>query len=239
MNALRARLRNAQGVRGDRRAAARGRPPSPVGIDAAPAWPARSPTSSPASTTRSTPSSPVTRTGPYVCLLANTSRSTPPGHQRVRPSAGLVTDIDLTLDRHRRQVHEATVTADNLAVRARNRRRADIPQLIADTTCSRPRCANRLDRPDHRHHQHGAPTSRVRTRSGTSSPTPSWRPPTPPISATREIAFMNPGGVRDPGSCSTSRRSGGAVTYGEAFTVQPFGNSLTTIRSPGAQLLDC
>jgi 5'-nucleotidase len=46
------------------------------------------------------------------------------------------------------------------------------------------------------------------------------------------IAFMNGGGVRSPGFDFISSAVGegnGNITYGEAFTVQPFGNSLTTI----------
>jgi len=40
------------------------------------------------------------------------------------------------------------------------------------------------------------------------------------------VAFMNPGGIRQDLFAST--RPGGAVTYGDAFTVQPFGNTLVT-----------
>jgi 5'-nucleotidase len=46
------------------------------------------------------------------------------------------------------------------------------------------------------------------------------------------IAFMNGGGVRAPGFTFASSPAGegnGNVTYGEAFTVQPFGNSLVTL----------
>ena len=46
------------------------------------------------------------------------------------------------------------------------------------------------------------------------------------------IAFMNRGGVRSPGFTFASGTAGegdGNVTYGEAFTVQPFGNSLVTL----------
>jgi 5'-nucleotidase len=46
------------------------------------------------------------------------------------------------------------------------------------------------------------------------------------------MAFMNAGGVRSPGFNFASSAVGegdGNITYGEAFTVQPFGNSLTTI----------
>jgi 5'-nucleotidase len=46
------------------------------------------------------------------------------------------------------------------------------------------------------------------------------------------MAFMNAGGVRDPGFTFASSPAGegdGNVTYGEAFKVQPFGNSLVTV----------
>ena len=46
------------------------------------------------------------------------------------------------------------------------------------------------------------------------------------------VAFMNGGGVRSPGFTFASSAAGegdGNVTYGEAFTVQPFGNSLVTL----------
>jgi 5'-nucleotidase len=47
-----------------------------------------------------------------------------------------------------------------------------------------------------------------------------------------QIAFMNRGGVRNPGFTFTGSTAGegdGNVTYGEAFTAQPFGNSLVTM----------
>ncbi len=46
------------------------------------------------------------------------------------------------------------------------------------------------------------------------------------------IAFMNRGGVRNPGFTFASSPAGegdGNITYGEAFTAQPFGNSLVTM----------
>jgi 5'-nucleotidase len=50
-------------------------------------------------------------------------------------------------------------------------------------------------------------------------------------------AFMNPGGVRSDFTYAQSGSEGdGNVTYGEAFTVQPFGNSLVTMTLTGAQL---
>lgn len=44
-----------------------------------------------------------------------------------------------------------------------------------------------------------------------------------------DVAFMNPGGIR-------ADIDAGEVTYGEAFTVQPFGNSLVTMTLSGAQI---
>lgn len=52
-------------------------------------------------------------------------------------------------------------------------------------------------------------------------------------------AFMNPGGIRSPGLSFPSSAAGegdGKVTYGEAFTVQPFGNSLVTLTLTGEQI---
>lgn len=55
-----------------------------------------------------------------------------------------------------------------------------------------------------------------------------------------QIAFMNAGGVR--GDLTFAQISGGEapgqVTYGEAFTVQPFGNLLVTIDLTGAKVLE-
>ena len=52
------------------------------------------------------------------------------------------------------------------------------------------------------------------------------------------MAFMNPGGVRAALTFASSPvgEGDGVVTYGEAFTVQPFGNSLVTMTLTGAQI---
>ena len=49
-------------------------------------------------------------------------------------------------------------------------------------------------------------------------------------------AFMNPGGVRSPGFVGAAYPYN--VTYGNAFTVQPFGNSLVTMTLTAQQLKD-
>ncbi|HEV7760112.1 MAG TPA: bifunctional metallophosphatase/5'-nucleotidase [Acidimicrobiales bacterium] len=53
------------------------------------------------------------------------------------------------------------------------------------------------------------------------------------------IAFMNPGGIRQDlrvADVSSGGEAPGQVTYGEAFTVQPFGNSLVTKTMTGDQI---
>ncbi|MEV0280846.1 bifunctional metallophosphatase/5'-nucleotidase [Streptomyces sp. NPDC050610] len=53
-----------------------------------------------------------------------------------------------------------------------------------------------------------------------------------------QIAFMNPGGIRSDLAHKASGGEGdGVVTYGEAFTVQPFTNMMTTLDLTGAQVV--
>ena len=51
------------------------------------------------------------------------------------------------------------------------------------------------------------------------------------------VAFMNPGGIRDNIRFAKSgAEADGELTYGEAFAVHPFGNSLVTMTLTGAQI---
>jgi len=51
------------------------------------------------------------------------------------------------------------------------------------------------------------------------------------------VAFMNPGGIRADLTYAQSAGEGaGNLTYGEAFTVQPFGNTLVSLTLTGAQI---
>ena len=52
-----------------------------------------------------------------------------------------------------------------------------------------------------------------------------------------DVAFMNPGGIRnDMLFASSGVEADGEVTFGEAFGVQPFGNSLVTMTLTGTQI---
>ncbi|WP_425148204.1 bifunctional metallophosphatase/5'-nucleotidase [Deinococcus sp.] len=57
-----------------------------------------------------------------------------------------------------------------------------------------------------------------------------------PDSGAAVIALMNPGGIRADLPDSTAIKPDNSITYGDAFTVQPFGNTLTTVTLTGAQL---
>ncbi|WP_228984126.1 bifunctional UDP-sugar hydrolase/5'-nucleotidase [Streptomyces sp. DH12] len=54
-----------------------------------------------------------------------------------------------------------------------------------------------------------------------------------------QIAFMNPGGIRADlvHAKSGSETADGVVTYGEAYTVQPFTNMMTSVDLTGAQIV--
>ena len=52
------------------------------------------------------------------------------------------------------------------------------------------------------------------------------------------MALMNAGGVRNPGFATAGATYPYNVTYGDAFTVQPFGNSLVTVTLTAKQLKD-
>jgi 5'-nucleotidase len=53
-----------------------------------------------------------------------------------------------------------------------------------------------------------------------------------------DVAFMNPGGIRADliAAQISGGEAAGEVTYGEAFTVQPFGNSLVTKTMTGGMI---
>jgi 5'-nucleotidase len=160
----------------------------------------------------------------YNCRLPNVS-----GREIPVTSAGsfgrLLTDADLTID---------PVSRDITGVAATNRLvRRDEPGLQPDAAISRivegyrrlaARVAGRLI---------GAiATELPNTRVDAACNMPAGQliadamlaATAAPDAGAAQIAFMNGGGVRSPGFVGD-----GSVTYGEAFTVQPFGNDLVTL----------
>jgi 5'-nucleotidase len=57
-----------------------------------------------------------------------------------------------------------------------------------------------------------------------------------PAPGKADIAFMNPGGIRADLLARQPGRAPNAVTYGDAFEVQPFGNELVTMSLTGTQI---
>ena len=157
---------------------------------------------------------------------------------RLVTSAGsfgrLLTEVRLTLDRASRDVR--TAVAENLIVTREVEKDAAETALIAKYQAIAAPLAGRVI---------GAITATLtRTANDSGESALGGVIADAQLAATRapqfgaaQIAFMNPGGVRADLDFPASGTEGdGQVTYGEAFTVQPFGNSLVTMRLSGAQI---
>jgi 5'-nucleotidase len=140
----------------------------------------------------------------------------------------LLTDIDLKLDRHSKDVVE--VAANNVIVTQNVFKADDITQLIDRYTAIaaplRDRVIGRVSADITR-----TPDDSGENAAGNLIADAQLAATSAAGTGAAVAAFMNPGGVR-------SDLAAGDVTFGEAFTVQPFGNSLVTLTLTGAQLLD-
>ena len=170
----------------------------------------------------------------YNCLLANRD-GRPVRVTSAGSFGGMVTDIDLTLDTRSRDV--IAVTADNRAI--------PNDDTVAQSPALTPLLANYAALAD-------GPRRRVIgriTATLTRASTPAGESALGDVIADAQlaatddaglggaqIAFMNPGGIRADLPYSAPGKTDGDVTYGEAFTVQPFGNSLVTLTLTGAQV---
>ena len=148
-------------------------------------------------------------------------------------SAGrLVTDIDMTIDR--RSGEPSRIRANNLIVTRDVARDAGQTALIDKYRTLAAPIANRVI---------GTITSDI-----TRAATPAGESALGDVIADAQLAatsatgdavaaFMNPGGIRADLTYAQGGGEGdGNVTYSEAFTVQPFGNSLVTMTLTGAQI---
>jgi 2',3'-cyclic-nucleotide 2'-phosphodiesterase (5'-nucleotidase family) len=175
---------------------------------------------------------------PYVCSIDD-----PSGAPRMVTSAAsfgrVVTETTLPVNRKSGQVDRARVTVVNHLVTRTVPKDAAQTAIIAKwTELAAPR-ANRVV---------GTITAdiiRSETRDRESSlanliADAQLAATADPQDGGAQIALMNPGGVR--ADLTTAQISGGEqpgeVTFGEAFTVQPFGNLLVTMDLTGQQLHD-
>ena len=157
---------------------------------------------------------------PYNCLIDGRPVTSASSFGR------LVTDLDLTLDRRSKDVVE--VRANNRAISQDVERAADLSSLIGRYSALAAPLANRVI----------GRISAAITRAGDDSGENAAGNliADAQLAATRDAgavaAFMNPGGVR------ADIAGDGEVTYGDAFSVQPFGNSLVTMTLTGAQIAE-
>jgi 5'-nucleotidase len=148
----------------------------------------------------------------------------------------LLTDIDLTLDGKSKDVVQ--VTANNVIVTQNVFKAGDITELIerynAIAAPLRDRVIGRIAADITR-----TPDDSVENAAGDLIADAQLAATAAAGTGAAVAAFMNPGGVRSDFTFAQSGSEGdGSVTYGEAFTVQPFGNSLVTLTLTGAQLLE-
>ena len=172
---------------------------------------------------------------PYVCSAANNSLIDGRPVTSASSFGRLVTNIGFKLDRKTRDIKD--VTADNTIVTRTQPAAPDIQQLIDSFNTFAAPIANQPVG------QIAATINRVAAPSGENPlgnliADAQLADTDDADRGDADIALMNPGGVRADLTFDSPLGTGGAVTYGEAFTVQPFNNIVTTNTFTGAQLLD-
>ncbi|MEV4175022.1 bifunctional metallophosphatase/5'-nucleotidase [Nonomuraea sp. NPDC049709] len=170
----------------------------------------------------------------YLCKVKD-----PAGNDRVYSQGGsfgrVITQVDLQVNVRTREIDRASVVADNHVV---TRTVAADPEISAFVQTWKDRVAPVANKA----------VGRI-SADITNAAAPSGESPLGnliadgQLAATRtggnaQIALMNPGGVRASLSYATSpaNEGDGVVTYGEAFTVQPFNNLMQVVTLTGAQL---
>ncbi|MFP3991573.1 bifunctional metallophosphatase/5'-nucleotidase [Streptomyces sp. E11-3] len=171
----------------------------------------------------------------YACTIPD-----PAGNPRTVTSAAsfgrLYTDTTLTYDRRTKDIVRTSVTSANHVVHRDQREARDMTSLIkrwnklAEPIANRPVghiSADILGR--------GADTPEsplgdlIADAQITHAKT---------LDEGTDLALMNPGGIRsDLGFTANGGEGDGVVTYGEAYTVQPFSNTVNLVDLTGAQLV--
>ncbi|RPK94484.1 MULTISPECIES: bifunctional metallophosphatase/5'-nucleotidase [Streptomyces] len=172
----------------------------------------------------------------YVCTVPD-----PSGKPRMVTSASafgkLYTDTTLTYDRRTKDIVRTSVKSANHVVTRDQPRAADMTRLIDRW--------NKLAAPVANKPQ-GWITADINGRGSAAPEKPlgnviadaQLEGLAPADKGGAEVAFMNPGGIRGDLVHKASGSEGdGVVTYGEAFTVQPFTNMMNVVDLTGAQLV--
>ncbi|MCF6468805.1 bifunctional metallophosphatase/5'-nucleotidase [Nonomuraea sp. MG754425] len=170
----------------------------------------------------------------YLCQVRD-----PAGNTRLYSQGGsfgrVITQIDMSVNVKTRDIDRASVVADNHVV---TRTVAADPEISAFVQTWKDRVAPVANKTV------GTISADIGNTAAPSGETPLGDLiADAQLAATRtggnaQIALMNPGGVRAPLSYASSpaQEGDGVVTYGEAFTVQPFNNLMQVVTLTGAQL---
>jgi 5'-nucleotidase len=172
----------------------------------------------------------------YVCTIPD-----PSGKPRMVTSASsygkLYTDTTLTYDRRTKDIVRTSVKSANHVVRRDQPKAQDMTDLIARW--------NELARPIANRPQ-GFISADINGRGATTPEKPlgdliadaQLAGLAPADKGGAQLALMNPGGIRSDLVYQASGSEGdGVVTYGEAYTVQPFTNMMNVVDLTGAQLI--
>ncbi|MEU9061101.1 bifunctional metallophosphatase/5'-nucleotidase [Streptomyces sp. NPDC048430] len=172
----------------------------------------------------------------YVCTVPD-----PSGKPRMVTSASsfgkLYTDTTLTYDRRTKDIVRTSVESANHVVSRDQAKATDMTALIARWNTLAAPVAGRPQ---------GFISADINGRGSTSPEKPlgnliadaQLEGLAPEDKGGAVVAFMNPGGIRSDLVYAASGSEGdGVVTYGEAFTVQPFTNMMNVVDLTGAQLV--
>ncbi|MFD3972369.1 bifunctional metallophosphatase/5'-nucleotidase [Streptomyces cyaneofuscatus] len=172
----------------------------------------------------------------YVCTVPD-----PAGKPRMVTSASsfgkLYTDTTLTYDRRTNDIVRTSVKSANHVVTRDQPKAADMTSLIERWNKLAAPIANRPQ---------GWISADINGRGSTAPEKPlgnviadaQLEGLAPADKGGAEVAFMNPGGIRaDLVHKASGSEGDGVVTYGEAFTVQPFTNMMNVVDLTGAQVV--
>ncbi|MFF1958294.1 bifunctional metallophosphatase/5'-nucleotidase [Streptomyces sp. NPDC058220] len=172
----------------------------------------------------------------YACTIAD-----PAGNPRLVTSASsfgkLYTDTTLTYDRRTNDIVRTSVKSANHVVSRDQPKAQDMTDLIARWNKTAAPIANTPQ---------GFISADINGRGATTPESPlgdliadaQLAGTTAADKGGAQLAFMNPGGIRSDLVYAASGSEGaGVVTYGEAFTVQPFTNMMNVLDLTGAQLV--
>ncbi|MGW0788531.1 bifunctional metallophosphatase/5'-nucleotidase [Streptomyces sp. NPDC002911] len=172
----------------------------------------------------------------YVCTVPD-----PAGKPRMVTSASsfgkVYTDTTLTYDRRTKDIVRTSVESANHVVSRDQAKAADMTALITRWNTLAAPIAGRPQ---------GFISADINGRGSTAPEKPlgnliadaQLEGLAPADKGGAVVAFMNPGGIRSDLVYTASGGEGdGVVTYGEAFTVQPFTNMMNVVDLTGAQLV--